>query len=142
MLSQPDRKVLIAFLDAHADGDVLVQAANRVANNLEDVQNLKKFIEKLKPLAPVPAPNVGRDNAVDPPPEPAGEPEDLGPACKKLGSNGQAIQKYMEKTGLDLTLDRIVEATKIAKAKVKPMLALMLERDIIESVVNDKYKIK
>lgn len=144
MLSQDDRKILIVFLNEHADGDVLVQAANRVATNLEDVQSLKKFVSKLKPMAPVPESNVDRGNAMNPPPMQAvTDPEDLGPAPKKLGSNGQTIQKVMEKDReKEWSVDGLVAATKITKAKVKPMLALLLEREIIVRVSNATYQIK
>lgn len=147
MLNVNDRKALIAFLDAHADGDVLIQAANRVATNLEDVQSLKKFMEKYKPAAPVPESNVDRGNARDPAPAPEELPhddvEDLGPAPKKLGSNGQKIQSLMEKQrDVEWSVDGIASKLKIIKSKVKPMLALMLERDIIFRTSRSTYRIK
>lgn len=144
MLNQDDRKTLIAFLNEHADGDVLVQAANRVATNLEDVQSLKKFISKLPAAAPVPESNVDRGNARDGPAQREDDAvEDLGPPCKKLGANGQAIQKLMEKDcEADWSVDGLASKLKIIKSKIKPMLALLLERDIIIRATRSTYRIK
>lgn len=142
MLSTSDRQLILKFLEQHADGDVLIQAANRVANNLDDVETLKKFMAAGRSVVP-----VSRDNAV--PSAPVAEmkaidsPEDLGPAASKLGVNGQEIQKHMEKhRDSDWTVDGLCHALKLSAAKVKPMLGLLLEREIVVRVSNNTYQAK
>lgn len=142
MLGQTDRKMLLDFLAQHADGDVLIQAANRVANNIEDVETLKKFIAAGRSVVP-----VSRDNANPPAPvaevKPIDNPEDLGPAASKLGANGQAIQHLMEKNrDKEWSAAGLAAELKLSPSKVKPMLALLLEREIIVRISNHTYQIK
>jgi hypothetical protein len=156
MLSDKMRKMLLDFLSQHAEGDVLIQAANRVANNMEDVETLRKFITEYK--APLHAsdylntkvatalgdverakeriPEVTESPIID-------HPEDLGPVPKKLGANGQAIETLMRKKhDHEFTIDGLKDALHLPAAKIKPMLALLLHRNIIERASNWTYKVK
>ena len=154
MLNQADRKLLLDFLSKHADGDVLIQACNRVATNIEDVPNLKKFINAYKNAEVVPLSEVDRGNARDAPtPDyvrsiPTGvtvdeSVEDLGPIPKKLGTNGQQIRTLLAKhPDTDYTVDGISAAIKLVKGKVKPMLALLIERGMVQRTSHNTYRVK
>jgi hypothetical protein len=148
-----ERQLLLDFLAAHADGDVLIQAANRVSNNLEDINTLRTFIRNYKGpvthaedyLGGKPRVVETGDNGpleVDGKSDGQGEPEDLGLAPKKLGSNGQTIFKLMQKkSDHEFSIDGLHAETKIAKAKIKPMLALLLERKQIKRATNFTYQV-
>jgi hypothetical protein len=151
MLNANDRRTLIDFLMQHADGDVLVQAANRVATNVQDVETLKKFIQRYRPSMPVPEADVDRGNARDAPVVKGSmadlfiapnDPEDLGPVPRKLGANGQAIEKLMLRNPtLDYSVDGLKTALHIPAAKIKPMLALLIERGRVRRTGNTLYRI-
>lgn len=134
MLTSTERRMLLEFLSKYADGDVLIQAANRVANNINDVDSLRKYIEAYKPTA---NPNdylseKGKETPYDgmKPVEPVAEAEveDLGPVPKKLGVNGQNILNLMTKEHIPWSVDALAKKLKISASKVKPMLALLLVR--------------
>lgn len=149
MLSQTERKMILEFLGKHADGDVLIQAANRVASNLTDVEDLRKFISDYKPsLHPgdyvgTRVVQTGGGEPIETPATPAkiDKPEDLGPVPSKLGSNGQAIKSLMARTQQEYTVEGLAATLRIPKSTVKPMLALLLERNIVKRVSNHTYQI-
>jgi len=143
MLKDMERKLLIDFLSKYADGDVLIQAANRVSNNLTDIGDLKKFISDYKPnVAPGPEylkeNQVKEENPEEEPIEDFGPIEDLGPVPKKLGRVGQDIHAELRKRGL-LTSDAIAKNIKQPVSKVKPQLALLIERGMVARVGSKKY---
>lgn len=146
MLTSTERRMLLEFLSKYADGDVLIQAANRVANNINDVDSLRKYIEAYKPTA---NPNdylseKGKETPYDgvKPVEPVAEAEveDLGPVPKKLGINGQNIHKLMQKEQKTWTVAELAKKLGIPASKVKPMLALLLERGVASRVPPNGYK--
>lgn len=143
---ESERKLLLGFLGKYASDDVLIQAANRVSNNIEDLKALKTFIASYVPnVTPTPQPLDTESFVSDSKPFDSSEPlkqEDLGPAAKKLGSNGQAIESFLRKHGAaSSTVGVIGQNCKLPASKVKPMIALLIERGKVERVGGDRYRI-
>lgn len=147
MITTKERDMLLAFISKHADGDILIQTANRVSNNLTDVEDLRKFITEYK--APLHAGDFvsdakkptlddiddGMQAVID-------NPEDLGPVPKKLGANGQSIERLMLRNPeIDYSVDGLNQALRISVAKIKPMLALLIERNRVVRASNYTYRI-
>lgn len=145
MITTKEREMLLAFIGKHADGDTLIQTANRVASNLTDIEDLRKFITEYKiPLHAgdyvsdakgIPDSSIPEGVVID-------KPEDLGPAPKKLGSNGQAIEKLMMKNpDNDYSVDGLKQALHMPATKIKPMLALLIVRGRVKRTGNWTYRI-
>ncbi len=142
MLSSRERKILLDFLEKHADGDILILAANRVASNLNDTETLRNFIKNYKMSPPHPEDFLSDKGKSDEEEAPAAkvEDEDLGPAPSRLGANGQAIAAFLtEHINKSYTVDEICKATKLKPAIVKPMLALLLEREQVVREGHNRY---
>ncbi len=145
MLRDHERKNILTFLTKHASDDILIAAMNRAVSNIEDTKVLMEWCNTYKPNV---SPVIEKDEA--PPEAPtidkpfvADKPEDLGPVPKKLGANGQAIQKYMEKNSTEsFSIVELNKTLKLTVAKIKPMLALLIERDLIIRMSNNTYRIK
>lgn len=142
MLVPSERKLFLAFLERHASDDVLIQAMNRVTSNLEDVKELKKYVSNYRPDM-VPTPEMPSGESVTVRDAEIETPEDLGPVPKKLGKNGQAVEAFLRKHHGDAaSVATIGQSCKIPVSKVKPMVALLIARDIVERVGSNHYKIK
>lgn len=133
MLRDHERKSILTFLTKHASDDILIAAMNRVVSNIEDTKVLMEWCNTYKAnVAPVGEPLDTDTVLPESKPFVADKPEDLGPAAKKLGVNGQAIQKYMEKhSTMPHTIDVLKRDLKLSVAKIKPMLALLIERGLV-----------
>lgn len=146
MITTKEREMLLTFIGKHADGDILIQTANRVSNNLTDIEDLRKFIIGYK--APLHAGDFVSDAKVaaedDNKPDISviDHPEDLGPVPKKLGANGQSIERLMLRNPeIDYSVDGLNQALRISVAKIKPMLALLIERNRVVRASNYTYRI-
>lgn len=128
-LSTKAREELLHFIKQNACDDIIVAAAVRTRYNMEEAKSLREFIKRPPDLTPLDY--IEKPEPAAPKTE-EGEVEDLGPAPKKLGSNGQAIQKLMEKQRIDWTVEGVAASLKMPVSKAKPMLALLLERNIIK----------
>lgn len=147
MLTSAERRMLLEFLSKYADGDVLIQAANRVANNINDVETLRKYIEAYQPHARPEdyLSEKGKETPFNEPkqtsPAPVGDDavEDLGPVPKKLGVNGQNIHKMMVKEEGTWEVDAVCKKMKLPRSVVQPMMALLLNRGLISRVGTSRY---
>lgn len=142
MLTPTQRKKLIQFLDQHADGDVLVQACNRVIDYAESVDAIIKWKAPVASLTEFLSENREANKDVqEKPTEAAPIPnEDLGPAPKKLGANGQAIHKLLEDRGSPMTVEAIGKKLKLSSVKVKPQLALLIDRNMVIRSGHNEYE--
>jgi hypothetical protein len=144
MLKPTERQRILDFLTKHASDDILIAAMNRVVSNIEDTKVLMEWCNTYKPSV-VPTSDLLKKD--EPEREPAREtpvldnPEDLGPVPKKLGANGQAIEKLMAKETSEWSVDGLKHRLKLPESKIKPMLALLLERGKIKRVGNFTYQI-
>lgn len=151
MMTPQQRATLVAFLTTHASDDVLIQAACRVSNHIEDLKAIEAFIKGTPAAAR--ASDGGRkftDEGVGK--EPVGgepkstpvettEPEDLGEPCKKLGSNGQNIEKLLRNhSARAFSIREIGKSCGLSEAKVKPMIALLIERSLVVRVGSNTYQ--
>lgn len=148
-MNATERAALLDFISTHACDDILIQVGTRIMHNSQYHDDIKVFMKKM-PKTSSSVPDLGsrtkqetREVVTH-----ADEVEtvevkhiDLGPACKKLGSNGQAIFALLKKDGT-VKLGNIQGKLKLSEAKVKPMLALMLEREMIEWNGSDAWRVK
>lgn len=143
MMTPKERDMLLAFISKNADGDTLIQTANRVASNLEDIETLRKFITEFKEN--LHAEDYVSDAKTIGPKDEApviDKPEDLGAPSKKLGANGQAIEKFMLRNPeMDYSVDGLKQALHLPAAKIKPMIALLIERGRVVRASNFTYRI-
>jgi hypothetical protein len=123
MITPKEREMLLAFIAKHADGDTLIQTANRISNNLTDIETLRQYIETYKGAnacrrlrEQCSCHKTKTDRILSDPPI-IDNPEDLGEAPKKLGSNGQSIEKLMARNpDVEYSVDGLKQALHIPVA--------------------------
>lgn len=130
MMEPHVRVAVLQFLTDHASDDILIAAANRASNNIEDAKALMKYIAGMPKAAP-PEPTKFEDvkRAVVPVDRENSVPN-LGEPASKLGKNGQDILAFINKHARvkEIRLEEICSALKLPESKVKPMLGLLLQR--------------
>ncbi len=145
MLRDHERKNILTFLTKHASDDILIAAMNRTVSNIEDTKVLMEWCNTYKSnVAPVVDKDELDTNKFLPESKPyeSKTPEDLGPVPKKLGANGQAIEKYLKKNAdKSFTIDELHKTLKLPIAKIKPMLALLIERKLVYRASHNTYRI-
>lgn len=154
------RENILNFVKNNAGDDIIIAAGLRTMHNVEDAETLRTFINNFKPglnpadyLGAKPSSTMTqygevekaktRDESPETPADLDIEYEDLGPVPKKLGANGQAIEALMKKkSDHDFSVAGLRDTLKIPESKIKPMLALLLERNIIKRTGSATYQIK
>lgn len=145
MLKPTERQRMLDFLTKYASDDIIIAAMNRTVSNIEDTKVLMEWCNTYKPSV-VPTsksnePEPQSEHEREPPTTTLTNPEDLGPVPKKLGANGQAIEKLMAKETSEWSVDGLKHRLKLPESKIKPMLALLLERGKIKRTTNYTYQI-
>lgn len=151
ILKPTERKNILDFVTKYAGDDIVIAAGLRTMYNIGEAKELRNFIATYKPSV---IPDIGQTRVVSTGsgeleteyegPAAIDNPEDLGPIPKKLGSNGQAIEVLMcgKERDKEWTAEGLSARLNIPIAKVKPMLALLLHRNIIKRVSNHTYQMK
>lgn len=132
ILTTTERQKLLDFIGRHADGDILLQVANRILSNRETMKEVNAF--KASPV-----PEVRAAHELTEAPE-KHKDEDLGPAPSKLGANGQRILKAMEDEK-SFSVKDVIKMTGLPRSKITPQMALMLERKLIARITHDTYRV-
>lgn len=144
ILKASQRQAIIKFVSDNAGDDIVIAAGLRTWNNIEESKQLCDFIATYqRSVVPDVGAALAKGTAIHEAVEKAvkeAEPEkhyeavDLGPPASKLGANGQSILTLLQ---VDFRVQPaglafICKKLKLSEAKAKPMLALLIKRNLVK----------